>query len=80
MDEGIFRMTLSCKSTNDSFGRGLLESCGCLPCARDDKEERLDVDRAQADLEVEGGDDFVPSRNCRGRVVGEGGKVATIMS
>lgn len=33
--DGMFRMTLSFKSTKDSFGSG--EACwGCLPCARGD--------------------------------------------
>lgn len=76
MGEGMFCTTLSCRSTNDSFGRGL--SCGCFPWARDDNG--LYVDRSQADLEEEGLADFFPSLERRGRVGGEGGKVAAIMS
>jgi hypothetical protein len=81
MGEGMFRTTLSCNSTNDSFGRGLVGSCHCFPWAREDKEEEgLDVDRSQADLEEEGLEGFFPSLECRGSVDGEGGRVATIMS
>jgi hypothetical protein len=54
--DGIFRMALSCNSTNDSFGSGD-PRCGCFPCARGDKcSDVLEacLERCHADLTGEG--------------------------
>ena len=90
MGDGMLRTTLSCRSTNDSCGNGVLVAnkprCDCFSCARevevrDDGDEVVDL--CHADFEedaTEDLDDFLPSGECRVIAGGEGGKVATIMS